>query len=139
MVTVQERLGTDIMLNLIDSNDLEISSKSDFKTVFGYENLKQAIIVRLLTGIGEQTLHPAYGCRLSTLIGTNATEFTIPLARQYIREALLQEPRISTIDDITVTFTDDLMTIMRCEIIATPIDSFEPLNIVFPFFLIGEA
>jgi len=137
MVTVEERMGIDVRMDLEDTDDILIDSRSDFKKRTGLDNLKQAVINRIRTQIGELTLHPDYGSSLPSLIGTNANDFTTQLAKQHIREALLQEPRISSIDDVEVTFADNLKTTLTCEITVTPIDSFESLNIVFPFVLLG--
>jgi phage baseplate assembly protein W len=139
MVTNEERLGKDVMMDMGITDDILISSQSDFKIATGNINLGQAIINRLRTGVGELELHPNYGCRLNTLIGTVANDFTLALARQHIREALLQEPRIKSINKITAGFTDGLRNIIQCEIQITPIESEQPLNIIYPFFITGET
>lgn len=139
MITNEERLGYDVLMDIGIQDDIQISSQSDFKIATGIINLGQAIINRLRTGVGELELHPDYGCRLNTLIGTIANDFTLALARQHIREALLQEPRINTINSITTGFTDGLKNVIQCEIQVTPIESEEPLNIIYPFFITGET
>lgn len=133
------RLGRDIFINHIDDNDVRISPQNDFRVVTYRDNLRQAILSRLKTNRGELTLHPEYGSRLSLLIGQVPNQFVLGLARQHVREALLQEPRIQSIDSIKARFTDTLMTTMSIEIIVTPIESEQPLNIVFPFILTGET
>jgi len=137
-VTFEQRLGIDILLNVVSTDDTEIGANNDFKQAIGTSNLNQAIINRIRTIRGELTLHPDYGSRLPNLIGTIPNEFTLGLARQHVREALLQEPRIDTIDSISVTYTDSSMKVLSIDIIVTPINSEEPLNIVFPFGLTGE-
>jgi len=139
MVTAEERMGQDILMDIGINDDVLISSTSDFKIAFGTTNLAQAVVNRLRTAVGELELHPDYGCRLATLIGTIANEFTLNLARQHIREALLQEPRIKTINKITTTFTDASKNVIQCEVLLTPIDSEVPLNIIYPFFITGET
>lgn len=139
MVTEEERLGKDVFINYPDDDDLKISSTSDLTAVTGRMNLTQAIVNRLRTAPGELTLHPDYGCRLVLLIGTVPNEFTLNLAKQHIREALLQEPRVKTIDSIKTSFSDSSKKVMECEIEVTPIDSEQPLNIIYPFFMTGET
>lgn len=138
MVTNIERMGKDVLMNIGIDDDVLISSTSDFKIAEGTANIAQAIINRLRTNVGELNLHPDYGCRLNTLIGTVANDFTLNLARQHIREALLQEPRIKTIDRIKTEFTNSTRNVIQCEIQVTPIDSEEPLNLIYPFFITGE-
>ena len=133
------RLGIDIMVNHIDDNDVKISPQNDFRVVSYRDNLKQAVLSRLKTARGELTLHPEYGSRLHLLLGQTPNTFVLGLAKQHVREALLQEPRIKTIDSIKCRYTDTLMTILSIEVIVTPIDSEQPLNIIFPFILTGET
>jgi phage baseplate assembly protein W len=130
-------LGKDILLDHFITNDVRIGSSNDFKKANGRSNLTQAVFARLRTPRGSMKLHPDYGCRLHTLIGTTPNEFTLGLVRQHIREALLQESRIQSIEKIRVTYRDSLMTIIDCEIEVIPIDFEKPLNLIFPFFLDG--
>ncbi|HHG85210.1 MAG TPA: DUF2634 domain-containing protein [Bacteroidetes bacterium] len=86
-----------------DYVDLLSSVRGDLATVEGKDNLVQAILNRLLTRQGElKTLgHPKYGSRLFTLMGEPNNLRVRGLADAYIREALEQEKRISTINFIS--------------------------------------
>ena len=139
VITEDQRLGSDILLDYNDTDDIQISSRSDLKLVIGRNNLRQAIINRIRTQVGELSLHPNYGCRLPSLIGQNPTPYTLTLAKQYIREALLQEPRVESIVDIKVYYLDALKTTLQLEITVLPSTSAEPLNIVYPYFITGEV
>lgn len=79
-------------------------SVQDLGVVKGRANLGQAVVIRLLTPRGELTAlgHPEYGSRLHELIGVLNTDTNRNLARLYILEALQQEPRIETVEELTV-------------------------------------
>jgi phage baseplate assembly protein W len=132
-LNVREHLGKDTFLT--KSNDIQIGSNNDFVIVKYEDNLGQAIFSRLRTYVGELTLHLDYGCRLPELIGTNADELTLSLAKQHVKEALLQEPRIKLISYIRPTFRDLNKQIIDIDISVQPIDSLVPLNLVYALFL----
>lgn len=100
-------LGTD--LTVLPRSGLSLSLEyvaagGDLVTVSAEENLRQAIWLRLATPLGELTHlgHPDYGSRLQRLIGRLIVPETLSLARAYVREALRREPRIKSIDALTV-------------------------------------
>lgn len=130
----EEHLGRDLFLN--SDSDLEIGSTQDFKTMRYYDDLKQAIINRLRTAIGELSLHPYYGCRLNELVGTNANSLTLSIAEMNVREALLQEPRINEITRIRPNFRAlSSKQIIDIDIIVLPINSLEPLNLIYALWI----
>jgi len=133
----QEFLGRDISLNPRD--DIKIGASDDYAIVMGSATLTQAIINRLRTAQGELPLHPLYGSRLPEILGAVPNEQSLMLARMYIRDALLQEPRISSIDSIALSWGDDLKMILNINIKVTPIQENDPLNIVFSIFLTGQG
>jgi phage baseplate assembly protein W len=76
----------------------------DLDVVDGRDNLAQAVIIRLLTPLGELAPlgHPEYGSRLHELIGRENTETTRNLVKLFILEALQLEPRIQAKIDVVV-------------------------------------
>jgi len=138
VITYEQRMGYDLFMDVIQNSDVQISATSDFKIASGSANLSQAIINRVRTMVGELDLHPYYGCRLPSLIGTTPNAFTLQLARQYIREALIQEPRVAEILSIDVTYSNSLKNELKIEVQVLPIETEEPLNIIWPFFITGE-
>jgi phage baseplate assembly protein W len=74
-------------------------------TVSGRANLAQALIVRLLTPRGSLAGlgHPGYGSRLSELVGRRNDVAARTLARLYVLEAIGQEPRVASLEALTVT------------------------------------
>ena len=134
----QARLGVDLLIQHA-TDDVRISSGNDFKIIQYQDNLSQAVISRVKTLRGELELHPDYGSRLPLLVGQVPNDFTLQLARQHVREALLQEPRIKSIDSIKVSYVNVLKDTMQVDIMVTPIDSEQTLNIIFPYFITGES
>lgn len=133
----EEHLGKDVSLDL-ETSDLIISSNNDFQIKKFDKNLEQAIIHRLKTRVGELPLHPLlYGSLLPDLIGTNATDETLDIARMHIRKSLLQEPRIEEdgINRIDTSFTNSDKQEIRIDIEVKPIKELNTLNIVFPFII----
>jgi len=134
--TSQLMSGIDFYLNP-DSNDIEINSKDDFRVIQYYNNLQQAIIDRLQTKQGEIVLHPNYGSQLHLLMGRIGNSLILSEAKQFVKEALLQEPRISKINKIKVRFKENSSRqVVLIDIIFTPIGTnVQPLNIVYSYFL----
>lgn len=76
----------------------------DFVVREGFENLAQAVILRLLTPRGELAAlgHPEYGARVHELIGlpNNATHRN--LLKLFVIEALKNEPRVAKVVELKV-------------------------------------
>ena len=81
------------------------TDRGDLAVIDGRANLAQAILMRLLTAVGELAPlgHPEYGCRLGELVGRPNSETTRNLARLHVLEALQAEPRIAEVRDVAVT------------------------------------
>jgi len=77
---------------------------ADLGIVDGFDNLGQAVVLRLLTPLGELAplAHPEYGSRLYELIGSPNTATTRNLAKLYILESLQLEPRIQSVIEVVV-------------------------------------
>jgi phage baseplate assembly protein W len=111
--------------------------KVDLKTVAGADNLKQALLLRFLTPVGELTLlgHPDYGSRLFELIGELNNETNRNRAKLFVLQALQAEPRVKEIRDVKVTQNKSDRTRIDIETTLLTVDSDTLLNLVFPFFL----
>ena len=83
---------------------LPLAAPRDLLTVAGRENLGQALILRLLTPLGDLAPlgHPTYGSRLTGLIGRTNDSRSRHLARLYVLEALAQESRVAKLLSIRV-------------------------------------
>lgn len=80
----------------------------DAKIVEGKANITQAVLQRLVTDKGTDTLYKNVG--LQRVVGLGFTEVDIELARFRIVEAIRADPRISSIADVTFDQTDDTLS-----------------------------
>ena len=73
-------------------------------TATGSDNLAQAVILRLLTPVGELAAlgHPDYGSRLHEVLGRPNSATTRSLVRLHILTALAAEPRIAAVSRVDV-------------------------------------
>jgi phage baseplate assembly protein W len=117
--------------------DIHVAKSGDIGTVSGRKNLGQAILHRLLTRKGEliEIGHPDYGSRLHELIGEPNNERTRELVSMYIKECLIQEPRVKEIVELKITPLRDNRSAVTVDITVLPIKSKVPMNLVFPFYL----
>jgi phage baseplate assembly protein W len=129
----QEYLGRDIAID--DTGDSRISTSDDYQLIRFYDNLKQAIRLRLSTSYGELALHPDYGCRLNELLGQVPTPDLLLLAQAYVKDALLQEPRVDSIIKLRAKYRDNVKNVIDIELQVQPIKVNEPLNMVYSVFI----
>jgi phage baseplate assembly protein W len=111
----------------------------DLETLSGTDNLKQALLLRFLTPVGEMALlgHPNYGSRLFDLIGEPNTQTNRNRAKLYVLQALADEPRVKEVLSVQVTENRAYPNQIDIDVWLTPIDGDTSLNLVFPFFLEG--
>lgn len=77
-----------------------MSPSGDLVKVDGIENLKQAVILRLMVYKGESERDPTAGSYLFTLIGQRYSAIVDRLVRNFVYEALIGEPRFRDVIDI---------------------------------------
>ena len=115
------------------------TGETDLATLDGADNLRQALLLRLLTPVGELAAlgHPSYGSRLFELLGERNTERTRNRAKLYTLQALAAEPRIQEVRLVQVTPNpgDRNRIDIRVAVVAGEAETL--LNLVFPFFLEG--
>jgi phage baseplate assembly protein W len=113
----------------------------DLALLSGTDNLKQALLLRFLTPMGElaQLGHPDYGSRLSELIGQLNNQANRNLAKMYVLQALAGEPRVQQVLNVTVTQNGAHREQMDISVSLQAINATTPLNFVFPFFLQGGS
>jgi phage baseplate assembly protein W len=149
-----KEFGADIRLlgNLQFQNDRDRGSdllvakrpqtgQIDLQMITDADNLKQALLLRFLTVVGEMTQlgHPEYGSRLSELIGELNDQTNRNLAKMYVLQALAQEPRVQRVLEVTVKQNAARRDEMDISVSLLAINSQTPLNLVFPFFLEGGS
>lgn len=152
MVQLKKLWGTDLRLlqNLEQQcdrhrgHDLSTTRKIetgqiDLETLSGADNLKQALLLRFLTPMGELALlgHPKYGSRLFELIGELNTQTNRNRAKMFVLQALGEESRVKEVSSVNVTSNRANPNQIDIKIRLILIGSDTPLNLVFPFFLEG--
>ena len=154
MASFADQFGADIRLlsnlqfqnNRDRGSDLLVTTRAqtgrvDLQTIRDTDNLKQALLLRFLTPVGELTQlgHPDYGSRLSELIGELNNDANRNLAKMFVLQALALEPRVQQVLNVTVTQNSARRNQMDIAVSLKAITSQTPLNLVFPFFLQGGS
>ena len=108
----------------------------DLTLIGGRDNLGQAILMRILTPLGELTAlaHPDYGCRIWDLVGRPNTDTTRNLMKLHVLEALAGEPRIAEIQEVTVGDVPGTRGTVAIELRVLPVAATSPV-VIGPFTL----
>jgi phage baseplate assembly protein W len=103
----------------------------DIGVIGGRDNLGQAVILRLLTPLGELAAlgHPEYGSRLHSLIGEKNNDTHRNLVRLYILESLAFEPRIERVLEVRVSPNPAQRTGVDVQLSVRPAGSSERVQI----------
>ena len=148
MPDTNDRFGSDLRLlrdlenqnSRNPGNDLFTTMRSetrrqDLETLARADNLKQALLLRFLTPVGELALlgHSDYGSRLFELIGELNSETNRNRAKLFVLQALGAEPRVQKVLSVQVTQSRKDPTLMDIRVSLKAIDSDTPLNLVFTF------
>lgn len=147
---MNERWGTDLRLlrNLEFQNDGDrgrdlsvkkrpATGRMDLETLTELDNLRQALLLRFLTPVGElaQLGHPTYGSRLFELVGEPNTPTNRNRAKLYVLQALAEEPRVEQVLSVNISVPRADRGQINIDIHLRPIQSDTAINLVFPFFL----
>jgi phage baseplate assembly protein W len=105
-----EHLGRDLLVAPFfqadewQTLDLEVAPRlereaADLATAAGVDNLRQALVLRLLTPLGSlgELGHAGYGSRLHEVVGELNVETTRLRARSFVLQALAQERRVAEV------------------------------------------
>lgn len=111
-ITVANETEIDFFgVDLLFTDDLQVTASGDYATVEGNAALKQAIKIRLMTSPGEYAIHPDFGCGISRWLKKRATQSDRDALRQTILDQLAQEERIQNVEEVTVeSFTSGTIT-----------------------------
>ena len=123
------RGATDELFNLQDAT-------GDVKTVYGHDNLIQAIILRLSTKKGTMPLHPDYGTEFYTLLGQRVTYDLINKLQVMMKTTINEEPRVKE-NSVTITSKDAVN--FDVVIHVNPIDTEEQIQIALNLISDGSV
>jgi len=106
---MSEVLKTDLRL-VFGRDEVDIDkAERDIGTVSGLSNLVQALRLRLVVDQGELVGlgHPRYGSRIRDLIGEPLDSANLELLRRFVRQTLLQDPRVEEVTQLKVAPRDE--------------------------------
>jgi hypothetical protein len=98
--------GADIKIG--DDGEIVLRESNDVSLISGVENVKQAVNLRLNTLVGSMIKQTAFG--LSTQPGLAGTELAEKYVRMGLKSSLVQDPRISSVDNVHVVVLKDSVT-----------------------------
>ncbi len=109
------------MTLLIDpeTRDLVLDENGGFKKIFGKDTVVQNVRHALLTWKAEFFADRRHGTDYERIMGVNQNELEDGDVDEVIREAVFQEPDISWIERLTITFENRTIT---AEILAVTVD-----------------
>jgi phage baseplate assembly protein W len=101
-------------------------------------NIAQAIRFILATSPGERPMRPGFGCGIHNFVFASADATTAgQLASEVKRSLTMWEPRID-VERVDVSIDAADRNLMYIDIHYTKKGSYDPRNLVFPFYVIPE-
>jgi phage baseplate assembly protein W len=91
--------GTDLLF----LDDLQVTAKGDWATVQDVENLRRAIMRRLIVKPGEYRFNPKYGVGIASYVKKPATKALLDQLRHAIVDNISQDRRVEKVLEVTVT------------------------------------
>lgn len=89
-----ETFGVDISLSSIGKlSDVD----GDFQTESGYQNLKMALLRRIVVEKQELGFSPGYGCWVGLIRGEKLGAAQLALAAFYVKSSILEDDRVSDV------------------------------------------
>lgn len=90
---------------------LAADGAGDLRLISGRANLRQSLRHRVVTHLRELLFHLPYGCGAHRLIGKATGGTAAQLGAEYVRGALLADPRVANVESVTSSPTGDVMPI----------------------------
>jgi phage baseplate assembly protein W len=107
----------DVDADALFGSDLKVGAKrlevenGDFVLVSGIANLNQALRHHVIVDKGELAFHPEFGSLVRSLIGTGNGPTSGQLAALYVKSALLEDPRVDTIESCIAQVAGDQISV----------------------------
>ena len=94
------------MTLLIDpeTRDLVFDAEGSFQKIYDEDTVVQNIRHALVTWKQEFFADPEHGTDYERIMGTNQNEIEVEEIKEILREAIFQEPKVSRIDEMTVSY-----------------------------------
>ena len=101
--TARDPYGSDIQLD--EHGNMVVYEGGAVATVSGIDNVVQAINTRVATQIGSMIKQTAFGMLSS--VGYAGSTYAIAYAKMNFQNALIQDPRVASVDKVNVEFMGD--------------------------------
>lgn len=95
----------------LENRLLSDDGAGDLSTLTGADNLRQALLHRVVTPRGQQRRHPEYGCMAWRLIGTVNGPTAGMMGAEYVRSAIAADYRVSKVTSATAEVIGDVINI----------------------------
>jgi len=102
----RDTIGIDIKLD--DDGCLAVADNGDLAVVDDYENMNQAILMRLSESLGNRVRLNTYGIRSS--VGEPAAAAAVYVATS-IKDTVMQDPRVTKIENLVFTGAGDKLSV----------------------------
>lgn len=89
------------LIDLYHAGDFKASKKGDILTIFGKDNLKQALYHRLFTVKGSLQHRPEYGIGITTYLGALGNIDKKRALAMEIKKQFLSDSRVEKVDSIS--------------------------------------
>lgn len=90
-------------IDILFDGKLHVGPSGDFVTVDGFENLRRALMRRLMVVPGSYRLRPDYGAGLGSYVKKQFTSTLKAELTKRVRAQILRDRRVSRILELTVT------------------------------------
>ena len=121
------------VVNIESSGELRENEDGDLAIVEDVANLKQAVILKLMTPKGSLPLHPEYGSDLLLLMGKPKTYKQLTKIKLEIERTIKGDFHITKIENLKVVSSESGSVKVSCDII--PIEPFSVFKFVHEFLL----
>lgn len=90
---------------------LSANENGDFQVFTGRDNLRQALVHRVVTERGELLWHPEYGALIRSLIGVVNGPTASTLAAKYAEATLRADPRVREVASVIAEVSGDIISV----------------------------
>ena len=111
------------------------SATGKMKTVSLEEDIKQSILIILMTRKGERVMRPDFGCNISDYAFGTTDYTTLVQMQNAVRDALIRwEPRITDIE-VHINNSQEQEGTLLIEISYRVRSTNNPFNLVYPYYI----
>ncbi len=100
--------------------DYIVNAAGDWTSVTGLEALRQSLLRRLITAPGEWATKPDYGCGARQFVKARNSEAVRAELASRIKAQFAKDPRVHSVDLVTVAQLDDGSPGVKISIMVTP-------------------